>query len=201
MQLLNVLPLVPTCNIVGTFFDISFFPMSDIKMNLTIILPGGVMMSEQECSKQLKKPVLNTKGRYVGKQKRDREGNPVFETVTVPDLDKMTHHGIRISYKDEETKKTMQEWLNFYTRKCKPAKQVLNISSEAYEYFVSFEVPEGFRPPADFRPNKTLLLRKGISRTKQAWMAMSDKSRLEWHLNRICKSRGGTLGEYKVFND
>lgn len=169
-------------------------------MNLTMTLPGGVMLSEQECSKQLKKPVLNTKGRFAGKQKRDKEGNLVFETTIVPDLDKLDYHSVKVSYKDEETRKTTQEWINFYTRKCKPAKQVLNISSEAYEYFVSFEVPEGYWPPADFKPNKTLL-KRGISRTKQAWMAMSDKSRLEWHLHRICASRGGTLEGYKVFND
>ena len=174
--------------------------MSEVKVNLTIILQGGVMMSEQECSKQLKEPILVERGRYKGKVKKDKNGNPMFKVRTVPDPAKTDHHSLKLSYKDEKTRKTVEEWVNFSTRRCIPAKQSLNICQEAYDYFISDEVPDGYRAPEDFKPSKKLL-HKGYSKTKQAWMAMPEKEKLEWHLNRICAHRNGIMGDYTVFND
>jgi hypothetical protein len=170
--------------------------MSEVKVNLTIILQGGVMMSEQECSKQLKEPILVERGKYKGKVKKDKDGNPMFKVRTVPDPAKTFHHEVKIT----DRKNKVTEVINFWTRGYKPAKQSLNICQEAYDYFISNEVPDSYRAPEDFKPNKKLL-HKGYSKTKQAWMAMPEKEKLEWHLNRICAHRNGIMGDYTVFND
>ena len=60
--------------------------MSNIKVSLTMLVPGAIMVSEQECSKQLKKPVITKKGKYAGKPAKGKNGNPVYHTVTVPDM-------------------------------------------------------------------------------------------------------------------
>ena len=174
--------------------------MVSTKVNLVILLPGGTMMSERDCSKEVKRPVINKRGKYAGKQKRDKKGNLVFETVLVPDPNKMVQNTIKVSYRDEKTKKNVVEHITFGTRSFNTAKQSLNICDEAYDYFVGNEVPEGYRYPKDFKPSKALL-KKGISISSQAWNSQSTKEKLEWHLRRICESRGGTLGDYTVFND
>lgn len=158
------------------------------------------MLSERDCSKEVKRPVINKRGKYAGKQKRDKNGNLVFETVLVPDPDKFDNHTIRVSYKDEVAKKSVVETIHFSTRKCNTAKQTLNICEEAYEYMTGNEVPDGYKYPKDFKPNKALL-KRGISISIQAWNAQSKKEKLEWHLHRICKSMNGTLSGYTVFND
>lgn len=174
--------------------------MVNVKVNLTILLQGSTMMSERDCSKEVQRPVINQKGKYAGKQKRDKKGNPIFKTVLVPDPDKLDHHTIKVACKDEKTNKTVIESLHFGTRKCKVAKQSLNLCEEAYKYMTGHEVPEGYRYPKDFKPNKAML-KKGISILSQAWNAMDKKGKLEWHLHQICKSMNGTLGDYTVFND
>lgn len=174
--------------------------MSNTKVNLTILLPGSTMMSERDCSKEVKRPVINKKGKYAGKQKRNKKGELVFETALVPDPEKCNHYSIKVSYKDDKTKKMVTEFLHFNTRGYKTAKQSLNISEEAYDYFIGNEVPDGYRFPKEFKPNKALL-KKGISVSSQAWNSQSQKEKLEWHLRRICESRGGRLADYTVFND
>ena len=178
--------------------------MNDIKVNLTMLVPGATMMSEQECSKQLKKPVIVQKGKYASKQARDKKGNPLWHYVTVPDLEKYDRHDMVVeSYKEKEH-------VTFYTRKSRLAKQSINMTTEAYEYFIGNEVPQGYRAPKNFKPIKPIrshLDRKtkkwveGTPIEVQAWKAASKLQRLEWHLHSICSSMGGTLDSYTVFND
>ena len=59
--------------------------MNDIKINLIIVVQGASMMSEQECSKQLRKPIINKRGKYAGKQARDKRGHLLWHYETVPD--------------------------------------------------------------------------------------------------------------------
>jgi len=73
------------------------------------------------------------------------------------------------------------ETLEFTTRKCKPATQVINMSEEAYTYMVSNEIP-------DFSNRST-------------WLKMSRKQRLEAHLTRTAEHLGGKLSKYEVFPD
>lgn len=177
--------------------------MIDIKMNLTLLVPSATIMSEQECSKQLRKPVINKRGKYAGKQARDKEGNLLWYFVSVPDIDK--HDKQELTFYENNKKETIV----YYTRKNKEAKQVLNISTDAYNYFISNEVPAEFRAPKDFKPymaTRSFKHRKGgevvgMSTGAQAWRVMSAKARLEWHLNAIAEGLGGRVESYTVFTD
>ena len=181
--------------------------MSDIKINLVIAVQGAAMMSEQECSKQLRKPVINKRGKYVGKQARDKKGNLLWFYKTVPDLTKYDRHDVRV---DSSTEKGKTEIITYYTRKNKEIKQSINMTQEAYNYFVSSEMPSNFHAPRDFKPNapirshndrKTQKWVEGVPLDIQAWRAMSEKERLEWHLASIAASMRGKVDSYTVFKD
>lgn len=178
--------------------------MNDVKVNLTILVPGANIMSEQECSKQLRKPVINKRGKYAGKQARDKNGKLLWYYENVPDLTKYDRHDIKVRSKGEV------EILTYYTRKSREVKQVINLSQEAYNYFISSETPHGYHAPRSFKPYapiKSHLDRKtkewvdGTPINVQAWKAASLEQRLEWHLNSIATSMGGRIASYTVFND
>ena len=94
--------------------------MSEIKLSLSVILPGSIMLSKEECLKTTQKTITTKNGRK--------------KTVTkvVEDWDKMEKHTMEVT----DTDGTNPEIITFHTRKCKPATQSLNISKEAYEYMI-----------------------------------------------------------------
>lgn len=173
--------------------------MNTIKLSLTISVQGADMLSEQECSKQLKKPVIFKKGKYAGKPVL-KNGHPIYKTINVPDFDKHDENIIRVSYKDPETHRTVWEDIHFYTRKCKEVEQVINMTDEAYNYFISKEVPDGYKAPYEFKADRKLW-KKGINPTTQAWMQLSQEQKLMWHLTRIAEDKHGVVKSYKVFDD
>lgn len=71
------------------------------------------------------------------------------------------------------------ETITINTRKCIPAKQVINISEEAYNYFISDEKPPEYRSD---------------------WKKMSSAARLYYHLDSIAKAMGGKMIDYKVLD-
>lgn len=75
--------------------------------------------------------------------------------------------------------------IKYLTRKCVPARQHLNISREAYNYFISAEEPAGY---TDYRIGKH-------------WKNLSKDDRLEWHLKRIAESKNGKLVDFHVYED
>lgn len=168
--------------------------MIDIKLNLVVVVPGATMMSEQECSKLLKEPVINKKGKYAGKQAKDKKGNLLYYNEIVPDMSKFDKHVFKIFNKEENKPETYV----YFTRKNRPAKQTINISEEAYNYFISVEVPSGFRVPLELRAS---LKRSHESFETQAWKKIGEQGRLEWHLKSICDSMGGTMESYTVFDN
>lgn len=183
--------------------------MSDVKVNLIMLVPGRAMMSEQECSKQLRKPIINKRGRYAGKQARDKNGKLLWCFEEIPDLTKYDRYDVKIAHPE---KKREKEILTFYTRKFRDAKHVINISQEAYDYFISNEVPYGYCAPRNFKPHapqrahldrktKKWVWAEGMPIEAQAWKAASPEQRLEWHLNSICASMGGKMQSYTVFDD
>ena len=89
--------------------------MSNIKVSLTMLVPGAIMVSEQECSKQLKKPVIVKKGKYAGKPAKNKNGNPIYHTVTVPDMSKLKAHHVKVDVPKEKKKETIV----YYTRRSK----------------------------------------------------------------------------------
>lgn len=144
--------------------------MIDIKLNLSIELPGSTMLSKEEC--------LKTTRKVIGKKTKAGKIYKKAIEVKVEDWDKMEKHSMRVA----NTKGTNPEIITFHTRKCKPAKQSLNMSKEAYEYMIGKD-----SCPSWSKPGK--------------WAAMSEKERLEAHLQRTVEYLGGISYTYQVFED
>lgn len=153
--------------------------MIDVKMNLTVLLPGSTMVSKQECFKQLKEEV------------KDKKGNIRYKYKKVLNPDKHNLHYLKISNKKEEI-------IHFYTRKCVPAKQVINISTVAYKYFIGTEAPEAFYAPTGFQPYTSV---KKVSIKNQAWNLLTKEQKIMWHCTRIASTLGGSVEDYVVFLD
>lgn len=71
------------------------------------------------------------------------------------------------------------ETITVNTRKSIPAKQIINLSQEAYDYFISDN------KPAEYRGD---------------WKKMSEAARLNWHLTETAKSLGGKMIEYQILD-
>lgn len=159
--------------------------MIDIKLNLVVVVPGATMMSEQECSKLLKEPVINKNGKYAGKQAVDNKGNPIWKIRVVPDATKCDKCLLNV----ESAEGTIT--LAVFTRKSRVARQSINMSTDAYNYMISKEIPEDFRVPAGSKERNPLFV----------WKGMSKKERLEWHLARVASDLHGKVESYQVFDD
>lgn len=119
---------------------------NEIKVNLNIILPGRVMLSEQVAQNKPKESYDSFSMEVLDPKKQDRE---------------------RITVK---------------VRKSVPAKQVINLSVDAYETMISkTEVPYWVKA--------------------NTWVIMSKKQRLETHLQRITEALGGITYTYKILED
>lgn len=88
--------------------------MSEIKLNLSIEIPGRTMFRENECLKKIERHLK-------------RNGKTRLLIDTVYDSDK-TEKNILVSDKGDV--------YTYHTRKCIPARQTVNISKEAYTYMV-----------------------------------------------------------------
>jgi hypothetical protein len=144
--------------------------MNEIKLNLSIELPGSTMLSKEECLKTTYKVI----------EKKTKAGKIYEKTieVKVENWDKMEKHSMRVA----NTNGTNPEIITFHTRKCKPATQSLSMSKEAYEYMIDKD-----SCPSWSKPGK--------------WAAMSEKERLEAHLQRTVEYLGGISYTYRVFED
>ena len=113
-------------------------------------------------------------------EKKTKAGKIYKKTieVKVKDWDKMDKHSMKVAFMDG----TNPEIITFHTRKCKPATQSLNMSKEAYEYMIDKD-----SCPSWSKPGK--------------WAAMSEKERLEAHLQRTVEYLGGISYTYQVFED
>lgn len=141
--------------------------MDDVKLSLTVTLPGRVMFSKQECLKPLKKTV-------VDKRNRKKEID-----ILVEDFAKTDDHSLVVTTKVDG--KDVRETINFRTRKCRPVTQVINMTSDAYNYMISAECPTWEK--------------------KKDWNKFSKKERLESHLHQTALHLGGLVKHYKVFED
>lgn len=109
-----------------------------------------------------------------------KNGRKRIVTKVVEDWDKMEKHTMRVTehYADKEP---VTETITFHTRKLKPATQSLNICKEGYNYMISGECPYWSKP--------------------KVWNNLSEKERLEAHLQRIAEGLGGTSYTYQIFED
>lgn len=118
---------------------------TNIKISLSIALPGSVLFSKESSFKNDKPDPEKHHKEFM----KIEDGKGHFETITVN------------------------------TRKCIPAKQIINISEEAYNYFISDEKPPEYRSD---------------------WKKMSSAARLYYHLDSIAKAMGGKMIDYKVLD-
>lgn len=102
---------------------------NEIKVSLTITLPGSVMFSKEECLKTTQKVI----------ERKTKSGKMYKKTINiqVDDWDKMDKNTLRVTDKNDKN----PEIITFYTRKTKPATQSINICREAYDYMTSKECP------------------------------------------------------------
>lgn len=107
-----------------------------------------------------------------------KNGRKRTVTKVVGDWDRMKKHPKRVTDNND----TNPEIITFHTGKCKPATQSLNMSKEAYEYMIDKD-----SCPSWSKPGK--------------WAAMSEKKRLEAHLQRTVEHLGGVSYTYQVFED
>ena len=146
--------------------------MIDIKVSLTILVPGANMVSKEASLKSVQKPVKNKKGQQVWKN-----GKPLMETIQVEDPEQHNLNNILLT----NGKGKIVDKLSFYTRKTVPARRSLNLSREAYEYMVSAEYPDWYR------------LRN--------WKNLTKEQRLAIHMERIAQNFGGEVEDYIVYDD
>lgn len=163
--------------------------MYETKVNLTMVLPGRIMMSERECLRKTRKPLMG-KGKKSNKQVIDKNGNPVWVTVKELDPSKCDRNFIEITDQNGEIQK-----LQVLVPGNKPASKSMSLGMDSYRYFISSELPEGFRAPKTYKPKVSPFR---IPVNLQAWKEMSEAERLEWHLRDICHSQGGILVSYNV---
>ena len=142
--------------------------MADIKVSLTIELPGAKMVSKEECLKTTQVPVLKH-GKPVYKK-----GKMLYELKEVEDPDK--HDSYRLTGNLNKEKYSIV----FNVRKQETITQVINISTEAYEYFLSNYSAIG---------------------SLNHWKRTLPHQRLMMHLEQIAKSLGGKVKKFYVFDD
>lgn len=143
--------------------------MDNIKLSLSIILPGGVMYSREESLKELKKVKKNKYGKPIKK-----DGEIQYTTEVVEDFNR--HDSFIVKVKDDRGKEVP---ITVLTRSTKPARQVINMSEEAYNYMISRETPAGFFGN---------------------WNSMSQAQKLKWHCFNIAHQLGGYLDSYQVMD-
>ena len=129
--------------------------MTDVKVSASFILPGSVLPAEP--------PLLKNGKKKRKKKKKEKEENP-------------------ISYKKETIRIGKKDTIVISVRESKPAKQVLNINSDAYNCMISSEIPA---------PGFKLF----------EWKRMTVTKRLRVHLGLIAETLGGKLEAFKVLDD
>lgn len=127
--------------------------MSDVKVNLSIVLPGRTMLSKEECLKTTQKVI----------EKKTKTGKVYKKTieVQVEDWDKMDKHTMRVTGHNGSKPET----IIFHTRKTRPASQSLNISKEAYKDMTNKHICPPFSKPKDWsRMSKKAMLEAHLQR-------------------------------------
>ena len=72
-----------------------------------------------------------------------------------------------------------EETIVINTRKCIPAKKVVNLTEDAYNYFISDEKPYEY---------------------KGDWRKMTPAARLQYHMEELSKAMGGKMIDYVILN-
>ena len=136
--------------------------MAEIKLSATILLPGGRMVGYAQAHKE-KKTTVRVKGHTFIKT----------EVVKIPEM----FDNFEVILSDSKGK----ERKNVQVRKCPPAKQVMYINEEAYNYWVGKEKPAEYREATP-------------------WLKLSKNQKIMWHLEQIAHDLGGTVGDFSYID-
>ena len=109
--------------------------MSTSKIRLSIVLPGGTLLSQEETCKLQDVVVKTQSGKPMVK-----DGKIVTQPTLLPDKHKFNHFELKVFDKGKP------ETLKISTRKSKPATQVISLSEEAYDHFTDpMAIPYKFK--------------------------------------------------------
>ena len=92
--------------------------MNEIKLNLSIVLPGRILLSKEECLKTTRETIT------------DKSGKKKTVIKVIEDYSKMNKHSMKV----RGVKKSDSETITFFTRKSIPATQSINMTKESYDY-------------------------------------------------------------------
>lgn len=148
--------------------------MTTTKVSLTIALPGSVMFSKQLC--------------FKNSTIKDKNGKTV--NVETPVEGMTNQESFTLKLKDKKTGNMYTKRYDYHVRKCIPAKQVINISEEAYRAMIENEIPDFFRMA-------------GVSRKQlpALWQSLTDSEKLMIHFDAIAADLGGEVVDYEIFPD
>lgn len=142
--------------------------MSEIKVRLSLLVPGATMLSSQECEEKPK--------------------------------ESYTQETIKLVYWTKKGKKKVED-ITINLRKNRPAKQVICISKEAYDFMVnSSEIPN----PKYAKKIKVARKTKGKgvkTEIMTVWANFTDKQRLEYHLADIAEAMNANGFSYEILED
>lgn len=127
------------------------------------------MYSREESLKPLKKPVKNSKGKILKKN-----GKTIYKTVYVPSFEKNDTFKLTLGPDKEET--------TVFVRKCKPVKQVINMTEEAYLAMIDKKAPYNYKDK------------------KIPWSTLTKNQRIKWHCMQIASQMGGMFDSFQVLN-
>ena len=138
--------------------------MNDIKINVKISIPGSQMYAEKVCSKIIKRKLKDAKGKIY------------FAKAPLYDYTKNVKNTLEVTDGKKE------EIITFFTRKCIPAYQSINMTSDAYNYFIDEKAPKTFTKA-------------------NMWKKLSEEEKVKYHLTILAESMGGNLDSFKIFDD
>lgn len=108
--------------------------MDNIKVNLSILLPGSTMLSVEESTRIIEEPVRTPSGRI-----KQLNNKAVTKQIRVVDTHKHDKFELEVLNKGKK------ETIKIFTRKCKRAKQIMHLNEDAYDYMVSGERPPQYK--------------------------------------------------------
>lgn len=97
-----------------------------------------------------------------------------------------TFNKIALTLNEHDPQKK-EEHIVLFTRKPKAIKQVVNMTEETYNYFISEDIPYNYK------------MQKS-STTKPAWKSLSKEQKVEWHLREYCLNFKAKLISYKIYD-
>ena len=127
--------------------------MIDVKINASFILPGSVLPAESLSTRK--------RGKKEKKEEKEKQDNQIL-------------------YRQEKIRLPKEQSIVINLREAKPAKQVIHLSLDAYNYMIESPV-------------------QGV--TAFHWKNLSKNKRIKAHLEEMATSLGGKLESFVILED